>query len=246
MTFWFLIDPPTWGYQFTRRVLDIVVAAVGLLLSLPLLLLVSVVLLATDGSVFFRQMRIGKDGRPFTILKFRTMSTVSDPYARKPTRNAPEITPIGRYLRKTGLDELPQLWNVLTGSMSLVGPRPEMSFIVDEYDSLQRLRLNARPGVTGFWQISTVRMEPIHHHIEYDLFYLANRGLLFDLWIMLRTPLVLLAGRSITLDPGMAARWERPRRRPAAARQTEPIRFSVGEVTAAAEPAAAEGGGPIR
>jgi lipopolysaccharide/colanic/teichoic acid biosynthesis glycosyltransferase len=246
VTFLFLIDPLTQGYQFTRRALDIAVAVAGLLLSLPLILLISVILLATDGSVFFRQTRIGKDGRPFTIVKFRTMSAVSNPYARKPTGDALEITPVGRYLRKTGLDELPQLWNVLTGSMSLVGPRPEMPFIVDEYDSIQQLRLQTRPGVTGFWQISTVRMEPIHHHIEYDLFYLANRRLFFDLWIVLWTPLVLLAGRSITLDERMAARWERPRRRPAAARQVEPIHFHVGGVATATEPAVVEGGGSIR
>ena len=245
MTFCFFIDEPTRGYRFALRSLDIVVAAIGLALCLPLMLLISLALLATQRSVLFRQTRIGKDGRPFTMFKFRTMSPLADPYARKPSRNASQVTPIGRYLRKTGLDELPQLWNVLRGDMSLIGPRPEMAFIVAEYDSIQQLRLNARPGITGLWQISAVRQEPIHHHMEYDLFYLANRRLLFDLWIVLWTPLVLLAGRSITLDDRLAARWERKRRPVPARQQIEPIRLLVGEVAAAAEAAVAEGGGSV-
>ncbi len=245
MTFSFIIDESTRGYRFALRALDIAVAATGLLLCLPLMLLISLALLVTQGSVLFRQTRIGKGGRPFPMFKFRTMSPLADPYARKPSRNTSQVTPIGRYLRKTGLDELPQLWNVLTGSMSLVGPRPEMGFIVDEYDSTQQLRLNARPGITGLWQISAVRQEPIHHHIEYDLFYLANRRLLFDLWIMLSTPLVLLAGRSITLDDPMAARWERRRGLVVAKQQAEPIRMRVDGVAAATEAAVAEGGGSI-
>jgi lipopolysaccharide/colanic/teichoic acid biosynthesis glycosyltransferase len=245
MTFSFFIDEPTRGYRFAVRSLDIVVAATGLLLCLPLLLLISLALLATERSVLFRQTRMGKDGRPFPMLKFRTMSPLADPYACKPARNASQVTPIGRYLRKTGLDELPQLWNVLTGNMSLVGPRPEMGFIVDEYNAIQQLRLHARPGITGLWQISAVRQEPIHHHIEYDLFYLANRRLLFDLWIVLWTPLVLLGGRSIILDDRLAARWERRRRLVAARLQTEPIRLRVDGMAAAVEAAVAEDGGPV-
>jgi lipopolysaccharide/colanic/teichoic acid biosynthesis glycosyltransferase len=223
------------GYRCLRRLLDIVVAFTGLLLTIPILLTVCSILLVTGGPIFFRQIRIGEGGRPFTIFKFRTMASTSDPYARKPEGDAPQITPIGRYLRKTGLDELPQLWNVLTGSMSLVGPRPEMPFIVDEYDELQRLRLNAKPGVTGLWQISSVRLQPIHHHLEYDLFYLANRRLLLDWWIMLHTPLVLLAGRSITLDERTASRWERPRRRRLKTAQQDPIVLHIPALGAIAE-----------
>jgi lipopolysaccharide/colanic/teichoic acid biosynthesis glycosyltransferase len=225
MTLSFLIRKPGRGYRCLRRSLDVVIALIGLLVSLPILLAICAALLLTRGPILFRQTRIGEGGRPFTVLKFRTMRSSSDPYARKPAGDAPQITTVGRYLRKTGLDELPQLWNVLTGSMSLVGPRPEMPFIVDEYDELQRLRLGTRPGVTGLWQISTVRLEPIHHHLEYDLFYLANRRLWLDFWIMLRTPLLLLAGRSITLDEQMVDRWER-RRRPES-QQADPIVLHV-------------------
>jgi lipopolysaccharide/colanic/teichoic acid biosynthesis glycosyltransferase len=214
VTFSFVIGEPSRLYRLLRRFLDIAISGVGLLFSLPVLLGVSAALLFTGGPVLFRQTRIGWGGRPFTILKFRTMESTSDPYARKPEGDAPQITPMGHRLRRTGLDELPQLWNVLIGSMSLVGPRPEMPFIVDEYDELQRLRLGARPGVTGLWQISTVRLQPIHDHLEYDLFYLANRRLWLDIWIMLRTPFVLLAGRSITLDDQLVSRWECQRRRP--------------------------------
>jgi putative colanic acid biosynthesis UDP-glucose lipid carrier transferase len=234
MTFSFLIGEPSRVYRLLRRLLDVVISAVGLLVSIPVLLAVSASLLFTEGPVLFRQTRIGQDGRPFTILKFRTMRSTSDPYARKPEGDAPQITPMGRYLRKTGLDELPQLWNVLTGSMSLVGPRPEMPFIVDEYDELQRLRLGARPGVTGLWQISTVRLQPIHEHLEYDLFYLANRRLRLDFWIMLRTPFVLLVGRSITLDEEMVSRWER-RRRPRVP-QLDPIVLHVPALGSVAGP----------
>jgi lipopolysaccharide/colanic/teichoic acid biosynthesis glycosyltransferase len=237
MTFLLSMGEPSWFYRLARRSLDLVIATIGLLGSLPILLGVSAALLFTGGPVFFRQTRIGRGGRPFTMVKFRTMTSASNPYERKPARDAPQITPMGRYLRKTGLDELPQLWNVLTGTMSLVGPRPEMPFIVEEYDELQRLRLGARPGVTGLWQISSVRLEPIHHHLEYDLFYLANRRLWLDTWIILRTPLLLLAGRSITLDEQLVARWER--RRPAAPQHPDPIVLhvpAVGSVAGSAQP----------
>ena len=226
MTFSFLIGEPSRLYGLLRRFFDIAISGVGLLVSSPVLLGVSAALLFTGGPVLFRQTRIGQGGLPFTILKFRTMESTSDPYVRKPGGDAPQITPIGRYLRRTGLDELPQLWNVLVGDMSLVGPRPEMPFIVDEYDQVQRLRLDARPGVTGLWQISTVRLQPIHEHLEYDLFYLANRRLGLDLWIVLRTPLVLLVGRSITLDEQLVRRWECQRRRPRVP-QPDPIVLHV-------------------
>jgi lipopolysaccharide/colanic/teichoic acid biosynthesis glycosyltransferase len=226
LTFSFVLGDPSRLYRLLRRFLDILISGVCLLFSLPVLLGISAALLFTGGPVLFRQTRIGQGGRPFTILKFRTMESTSDPYARKPEGDAPQITPMGRHLRRTGLDELPQLWNVLVGNMSLVGPRPEMPFIVDEYDELQRLRLASRPGVTGLWQISTVRLQPIHEHLEYDLFYLANRRLRLDFWIMLRTPVVLLVGRSITLDERMVGRWERQRRRPRAP-QPDPIVLHV-------------------
>jgi lipopolysaccharide/colanic/teichoic acid biosynthesis glycosyltransferase len=152
------------------------------------------------------------------MYKFRTMSMDADPYATKPVKTALHVTRVGRILRASGLDELPQLWNVLRGDMSLVGPRPEMPFIVKSYDQVHRLRLQARPGLTGLWQISTVRLQPIHDGIEYDLFYLANRSLALDLWILYRTPLLLLLRRHVRMDQRLIDRWGQPATAPEPAR----------------------------
>lgn len=186
------------------------VAIIGFaLMALPMLAIVLAVLVSGT-PVLFRQTRIGEGGRPFTMYKFRTMSTNADPYATKPVKTALHVTRVGRILRAGGLDELPQLWNVLRGDMSLVGPRPEMPFIVKSYDPGHRLRLQAQPGLTGLWQISTMRLQPIHDGIEYDLFYLANRSLAFDLWILYRTPLLLLFRRQIRIDQQLIGRWGHP------------------------------------
>ena len=106
----------------------------------------------------------------------------------------PRITRIGKWLRRTSLDELPQLFNVFRGDMSLVGPRPEMPFIAEQYTSLEKMRLEVKPGITGVWQISAVRGEPIHQNMEYDLFYLQNRSLLFDFAILTKTALSVIRG----------------------------------------------------
>ena len=193
MTFEFVTSVPSRRYFAIKRGIDVAGAVVGLaVMALPMLVIAFAVLLSGT-SVLFRQIRIGEGGRDFTMYKFRTMTKDADPYAAKPIRAAHHVTRVGRVLRASGLDELPQLWNVLRGDMSLVGPRPEMPFIVGSYDSVHRLRLQARPGLTGLWQISMVRLQPIHDGIAYDLFYLANRSFFFDLWIMYRTPLLFLA-----------------------------------------------------
>lgn len=207
LTYGFAIQQPRRGYLAAKRALDLTVAATGLVVAAPLMLLVALAVLTTGRPVLFRQVRLGEGGRPFTVLKFRTMHASADPYAPKPDDAAPTITGVGRVLRATGLDELPQLINVLLGQMSLVGPRPEMRFRADRYDDLQRLRLDRRPGVTGLWQISPVRRRPIHDHIEYDLFYMAHQSMLLDLWIILRTPLVLLLGRHAVLNRRFVQRW---------------------------------------
>jgi lipopolysaccharide/colanic/teichoic acid biosynthesis glycosyltransferase len=106
----------------------------------------------------------------------------------------PRITTIGRYLRRYSLDELPQLLNVLRGEMSIVGPRPEMAFIVDQYGPLERERLAAKPGITGLWQISFARNEAIHQNIEYDIYYIENRSLLLDLVIIFLTGFAVVKG----------------------------------------------------
>ncbi len=139
---------------------------------------------------------MGKNGRRFPMYKFRTMYCDAPQYSYSPgAGDDPRITPAGRFLRRTSLDELPQLVNVLLGHMSLVGPRPEMPFIVAQYTSLQRRRLTAKPGITGLWQLSADRAFPIHENLEYDLYYVRHRSLFMDMAILLHT--LLFAGRGI-------------------------------------------------
>jgi lipopolysaccharide/colanic/teichoic acid biosynthesis glycosyltransferase len=212
------MTPPSTAYRSGKRAMDVVLAVLSLVvMALPMLIL-ALAVLASGTPVLFRQTRIGEGGRSFTMYKFRTMSMDADPYATKPVKTALHVTRVGRILRASGLDELPQLWNVLRGDMSLVGPRPEMPFIVKSYDQVHRLRLQARPGLTGLWQISTMRLQPIHDGIEYDLFYLANRSLAFDLWILYRTPLLLLLRRHVRMDQRLIDRWGQPAAAPEPAR----------------------------
>jgi exopolysaccharide biosynthesis polyprenyl glycosylphosphotransferase len=163
-------------YEPAKRFLDVAVAAAGLALLAPLLCAIAALVKFTSpGLVLFRQNRVGKDGRRFPMYKFRTMFRDAPSYAYSPKRSDdPHITPVGRILRKTSLDELPQILNVLLGDMSLVGPRPEMPFIVEQYTPLQRQRLSVKPGITGLWQLSADRACLIHENIEYDLYYLTN------------------------------------------------------------------------
>lgn len=173
-----------------KRIFDFFFAFFWLLLLSPAFLLIALLIkLDSKGPVIFRQMRVGLEGRMFEILKFRTMQVDAPAYAETPRHESdPRITRLGRFLRATGLDELPQLLNVLKGEMSIVGPRPEMPFIVEKYSELEKKRLKAKPGITGLWQVYA-RSEnlPIHHHIEYDLYYIENFTLLLDLIIILDT-----------------------------------------------------------
>ena len=172
-----------------KRGLDLILAAGTLLLTAPLFLVIWLaVRIDSPGPVLFRQVRIGKEGRPFVILKFRTMRTDAEPFALSPTAdNDRRVTQVGRWLRAFGLDELPQLINVLAGDMSIVGPRPEMPFLVEGYTQLQRERLIAKPGITGLWQLSPDRDARIHDNLEYDIFYVRQQSLLLDLLILLET-----------------------------------------------------------
>ncbi len=138
-------------YEPAKRLLDVAGAAICLAVLAPLLCIIAALVKFTSpGPVLFRQNRVGKDGRLFSMYKFRTMFRDAPRYAYSPKRgDDPHITPVGRILRKTSLDELPQILNVLLGDMSLVGPRPEMPFIVEQYTPLQRQRLSVKPGITG-------------------------------------------------------------------------------------------------
>ena len=183
-------------YLTAKRLLDLVGAASILVATLPVLLVSAILVrLTSPGPVFFRQSRIGRHGMPFEILKLRTMHADSPKYAMHPgSRDDPRITKVGRWLRRLSIDELPQLWNVVRGEMSLVGPRPEMPFIVAGYGEIERQRLAVKPGVTGLWQISADRAFKINDNIHYDIHYVENRSLTLDLAILLLTPFALLPG----------------------------------------------------
>ncbi len=143
-------------YMRVRRILNAGIAAVALCIALPILLMCAIAIALEDGyPVIFKQRRVGRFERPFTIYKFRTMKKQNCGYGVSPSyAGDPRITRVGKWLRKTSLDELPQLVNVIRGDMSLVGPRPEMPFIVQQYDNWQHLRHLVEPGITGLWQIS--------------------------------------------------------------------------------------------
>jgi len=172
-----------------KRTFDIGLSSLVLLLTWPLMLTIALIVkLSSRGPAIFRQVRVGRGGKLFTIFKFRTMYQDTPQYAPCPNGfDDPRITRVGRFLRLIFLDELPQLWNVFVGDMSIVGPRPEMAFIVADYDDLQRERLNSRPGITGLWQISKDRGADIHENMEYDVYYLENQSLLLDLAIIVLT-----------------------------------------------------------
>ncbi len=179
-----------------KRVADLALCFPGLALSLPLFLVTSILIkLDSDGPVFFRQNRVGKDGRVFRLWKFRSMRKDAPHYERSPLSDADaRLTQVGRVIRRFSIDELPQLINVLRGEMSLVGPRPEMAFIVDQYGPFERQRLHIRPGITGLWQISPARAMPIHKNMEYDLYYIHRQNIFLDLAILLRTITAVVRG----------------------------------------------------
>jgi exopolysaccharide biosynthesis polyprenyl glycosylphosphotransferase len=183
-------------FMYFKRAIDLVVGLCLLILASPMAALIAAIIKCDSrGPVFFRQQRIGRDGRSFDLLKFRTMHQGSPQYHRSPTSNCdPRITRFGRLLRRLSLDELPQLLNVLKGDMSLVGPRPEMPFIVDQYNEPAWARLVVRPGITGLWQISRARSLPIHHALQYDLFYIERQSIFLDCAILLRTFAAVVKG----------------------------------------------------
>jgi lipopolysaccharide/colanic/teichoic acid biosynthesis glycosyltransferase len=183
-------------YQKLKRVFDTTLVLALLIVFSPLMLAVAIAIkLNSPGPIFFRQVRVGKNGRPFTMLKFRSMhqNACGDGFSPK-SGSDPRISSIGRLLRKTSLDELPQLINVLKGEMSLVGPRPEMPFIVKDYTALQCRRLEVQPGITGLWQISAHRKDLIHDNMQYDLYYVQHQGIFLDAAILMHTAVFAMKG----------------------------------------------------
>jgi lipopolysaccharide/colanic/teichoic acid biosynthesis glycosyltransferase len=179
-----------------KRGFDVLGSLVLLSVLSPLLFLTAVLIkLDSSGPVFFRHNRVGKDGKHFLLWKFRSMKSEVPRYEVSPRSSADvRLTRLGRLIRRMSIDELPQLFNVLQGEMSLVGPRPEMPFIVAHYRPHERQRLAAKPGITGLWQISAARSFPIHEHLQYDLHYIRNQNVILDCAILLRTITAVLGG----------------------------------------------------
>jgi lipopolysaccharide/colanic/teichoic acid biosynthesis glycosyltransferase len=197
------------GFDFVATLLLLVILAPVMLAAAALVRLSSI------GPALFRQTRIGRNGRPFTMFKFRTMYVGRDDARQRdlnikeifgvegcPGRDGlfkldddPRITPVGRFLRSYSIDELPQLFNVLRGEMSLVGPRPSLPWEVELYTAKQRRRHDCLPGLTGLWQVSGRNRRSMQEMLALDLAYVRSRSLRIDLWILLRTPYAVLFDR---------------------------------------------------
>ena len=181
----------------TKRLFDIAVSLAALLvLGGPMLLLAVAIRLGSRGAPLFRQTRAGLHGKPFTMLKFRTMRSDADPFGDSPRSSAdPRLTPLGRFLRETSLDELPQLLNVLYGDMSLVGPRPLYLRQAELWNARQRRRLDVLPGMTGYAQVCGRGDLTLEEKIELDLHYVDNQSFRMDLRLILKTVAAVCARR---------------------------------------------------
>jgi exopolysaccharide biosynthesis polyprenyl glycosylphosphotransferase len=197
------------GYLIAKRIMDICGALIGLICLSWLFLIVAVLIKFEDpkGPVFFKQVRVGKDGKEFYMYKFRSMVTNAEELlesllplnettgAMFKMKNDPRVTKIGRFIRKTSIDELPQLWNVLKGEMSLVGPRPPLPREVAQYTEYDKQRLLVTPGCTGLWQVSGRSNVGFKEMVELDLQYIRKRSIFFDLKIIFKTILVLFGSK---------------------------------------------------
>jgi lipopolysaccharide/colanic/teichoic acid biosynthesis glycosyltransferase len=199
-----------------KRTLDVLAVTLGLIFAAPLMALIAILIrLDSSGPALFKQERIGEGGRPFTMYKFRTMRVDADPALHRAhvTRliqqnlsleqcgsaslklaRDPRITRAGCVLRKTSLDELPQIINVLRGEMSLVGPRPPLRYEVELYKDWHRRRLQAVPGITGLWQVEGRNLVSFDDMVRIDLRYIERQSLWLDLKILLQTPLAMVGG----------------------------------------------------
>ena len=212
-------EPLSSGARILKRTFDLIFAALAIVVLFPLWLVIAVLIkLDSRGPVFYTQERVGMDGRLFLLYKFRTMKAGADPQLHREYQKAfiagraeanigndskptyklladPRITRIGKLLRRTSLDEVPQLLNVLLGDMSLVGPRPPIPYEVEAYELWHRKRLDMKPGLTGLWQVSGRNRLPFEEMVRLDLFYIENWSLLLDLKIILRTGFVMVGGQ---------------------------------------------------
>jgi sugar transferase EpsL len=186
-----------------KRIMDVVVSGTGLLVLLPLLAIIAIAVRLSLGSpVLFRQVRAGRRGLPFTIIKFRTMRDACHTDGREAS-DADRLTKLGRFLRSTSLDELPELFNVLRGDMSLVGPRPLLMEYLPFYDRVQSRRHEVRPGITGWAQVNGRNAVTWDEKFRMDVWYVDNQSLWLDLRILMRTGLLVLVRDGIS-QPGHA------------------------------------------
>ena len=197
------------GAYATKRIMDIVISALGMLILSPLFLLIAAaVKLSSPGPVFFKQVRVGRYGRHFTFYKFRSMRLNADAekaglMSRNESRDGvifkmkddPRITRVGKFLRRTSLDELPQLWNVFIGDMSLVGPRPPVPSEVEKYTLEDRKRLDVIPGITCLWQIKGRSDIPFHEQVRLDKEYILTPSVWKDFVILLKTIPAIIGGK---------------------------------------------------
>ena len=198
------------AYAIAKRAMDIGISVVTLVLGLPLWLAIALLIkLTSKGPIFYSQERMGMYGKPFAMYKFRSMvpdadeqlkniidlDNLAEPVYKIP--RDPRVTSIGRFLRRSGLDEIPQLINVLRGDMSVVGPRPEWVGLAERYEPWERRRLKAKPGITGYQQVMSRGDPSLAKRIELDLYYLKHQGFFLDVFIMLRTILVVCRGDGI-------------------------------------------------
>ncbi|WP_091023224.1 sugar transferase [Bacillus sp. UNCCL81] len=197
-------------YLITKRLMDLIGAILGLLLLLPVFIVVAIFIKLEDpkGPVFFYQTRVGKNGKEFKMYKFRSMVTDAEERLKEllkynevsgamfKMKDDPRITNIGRFIRKTSIDELPQFINVLLGDMSLVGPRPPLPREVDEYTDYDKQRLLVTPGCTGLWQVSARNSVGFDEMVQLDLTYINNRSIIYDIKVILKTIGVLFGSNN--------------------------------------------------
>ncbi|MFS8354562.1 sugar transferase [Bacillus nitratireducens] len=198
-----------WLYLFMKRLMDMVGALCGLILLLPIFFIVALLIKLEDpkGPIFFKQNRVGKNEKEFGMYKFRSMVTGAEEKLKEllqhnevsgamfKMKDDPRVTKIGKFIRKTSIDELPQLLNVLKGEMSLVGPRPPLPREVKEYTSYDKQRLLVTPGCTGLWQVTERNSVGFKEMVELDLTYIQHRSLWFDVKLIFKTVLVLFGSK---------------------------------------------------
>lgn len=192
--------------KFIKRILDIIMGVIGIIVSIPIGLMISIVLLITQGRpIFFSQIRIGLNGKKLKIYKFRTMDVQAEQMKEEFTeeekkeynekfklQNDSRVTPVGKFLRKSCLDELPQFWNILKGDMSLIGPRPIVEKELEKYREKKEMFLSQKPGLIGYWQAYANEITSYEERIKMELYYVGNVTFLFDLKLFFKSIIVVV------------------------------------------------------